>query len=75
MEMKWDVLIVFHMVLKLLIRKKLSFRETGKNTEKPNGKPKSECRKTELLRTEQSCIAGKNPASGIRNGVKRNTQQ
>ncbi len=31
--------------------------------------------KTELLRTEQSCIAGKNPASGIRNGVKRNTQR
>lgn len=63
--MKWDVLIVFHMVLK----------PCGKNTEKPNGKPKSKCRKTELLRTEQSCIAGKNPASGIRNGVKRNTQQ
>lgn len=75
MEMKWDVLGVFHMALKLLIRKKLRFRETGKNTEKPNGKPKSKCRKTELLRTEQSCIAGKNPASGIRNGVKRNTQQ
>lgn len=73
MEMKWDVLGVFHMALKLLIRKKLSFRETGKNTEKPNGKPKSKCRKTELLRTEQSCIAGKNPASGIRNGVKKHT--
>ena len=75
MEMKWDVLIVFHMVLKPLIQKKLSFREIGKNTEKPNGKPKSKCRKTELLRTEQSCIAGKNPVSGIRNGAKRNTQQ
>lgn len=75
MEMKWDVLIVFRMVSKPLIQKKLSFRETGKNTEKPNGKPKSKCRKTELLRTEQSCIAGKNPVSGIRNGVKRNTQQ
>jgi hypothetical protein len=75
MEMKWDALIVFRMVSKPLIQKKLSFRETGKNTEKPNGKLKSECRKTELLRTEQSCIAGKNPASGIRNGVKRNTQQ
>lgn len=75
MEMKWGVLIVFHMVMKPLIQKKLSFREIGKNTEKPNGKLKSECRKTELLRTEQSCIAGKNPVSGIRNGVKRNTQQ
>jgi len=75
MEMKWGVLIVFHMVMKPLIQKKLSFRETGKNTEKPNGKPKSKCRKTELLRTEQSCIAGKNPVSRIRNGVKRNTQQ
>ena len=75
MEMKWDVLIVFRMATKPLIQKKLSFRETGKNTEKPNGKLKSKCRKTELLRTQQSCIAGKNPASGIRNGVKRNTQQ
>ena len=51
--MKWDVLGVFHMALKLLIRKKLRFRETGKNTEKPNGKPKSKCRKTELLRWER----------------------
>jgi hypothetical protein len=40
MEMKWGVLIVFHMVMKPLIQKKLSFRETGKNTEKPNGKLK-----------------------------------
>lgn len=61
--MKWDALIVFHMATKPLIQKKLSFREIGKNIEKLNGKPKSECRKTELLRTEQSCIAGKNPAS------------
>lgn len=40
MEMKWGVLIVFHMVMKPLIQKKLSFREIGKNTEKPNGKLK-----------------------------------
>jgi len=50
MEMRWDALIVFRMVLKPLIQKELSFRETGKNTEKPNGKLKSKCRKTELLR-------------------------
>ncbi len=48
MEMKWDVLGVFHMALKLLIRKKLRFRETGKNTEKPNGKTKSKCRKNRI---------------------------
>lgn len=55
--------------------KEIKIQRNWKNTEKPNGKPKSKCRKTELLRTEQSCIAGKNPVSGIRNGVKRNTQQ
>jgi len=37
MEMKWDVPIVSHMAMKPLIQKKLSFREIGKNTEKPNG--------------------------------------
>ena len=50
MELIWDVLIAFHMALKLLIQKKLSFREIGKNTEKPNGKIESKCRKTEFLR-------------------------
>jgi hypothetical protein len=38
------------MELKQLIQKKLSFRGIGKNTEKPNGKLKSKCRKTEFLR-------------------------
>lgn len=41
--MKWDVPGVFHMEWKPLIQKKLSFRETGKNTGKPNGKLKSKC--------------------------------
>lgn len=50
MEMKWAALGVFHMALKQLIQKKISFREIGKNTEKPNGKIKSKCRKTEFLR-------------------------
>ncbi len=50
MELKWDVPGVFHMALKPLIQKKLSFKEIGKNTEKSNGKLKSKCRKTEFLR-------------------------
>ncbi len=61
--MKWDVLGVFHMALKLLIRKKLRFRETGKNTEKPNGKIKSKCRKTEFLRLRDS-NTGSSPVLG-----------
>lgn len=53
METIRDALIVFHTAMKHLIQKKLSFREIGKNTEKPNGKLKSKCRKTELLRWER----------------------
>ncbi len=53
MERKWVAPIVFHMVMKPLIQKKLSFREIGKNTGKPNGKLKSKCRKTEFLRLRQ----------------------
>lgn len=68
MEMKWGVLIVFHMVMKPLIQKKLSFRETGINTEKPNGKPKSKCRKTEFLRLG-TAIQVRILFPSIRNGV------
>ena len=50
METVWDVPGVFRMALKRLIQKKLSFREIGKNTEKPSTKIKSKCRKTEFLR-------------------------
>jgi hypothetical protein len=50
MERKWVVRVVFHMVMKRLIQKRLSFSEIGKNTGKPNGKLKSKCRKAEFLR-------------------------
>ncbi len=36
-EMKWAAPGVFHMAMKQLIQKKLSFSEIGKNTEKPDG--------------------------------------
>ncbi|WP_449399692.1 hypothetical protein [Chryseobacterium wanjuense] len=52
MERKWVAPVVFHMVMKPSIQKKLSFREIGKNIGKPNGKLKSKCRKTEFLRFE-----------------------
>lgn len=68
METIWDVLIVFHMAMKQLIQKKLNFREIGKNTEKPNGKIKSKCRKTEFLRLRDS-NTGSNPVLGNRDGV------
>jgi len=69
METRWVARGVFHMAMKRLIQQKLSFKEIGKNTEKPNGKIKSKCRKTEFLRLRDS-NTGSSPVpedSGWRN--------
>jgi hypothetical protein len=64
----WAAHGVFHMAMKRLIQKKLSFKEIGKNTDKPNGKIKSKCRKTEFLRLRDS-NTGSSPVPENRDGV------